>query len=308
MKPFTIVGIGEALYDLFPEREVLGGAPLNVVVHAQQIAAPLGGRAVMVSRVGADERGERLRAELAARNLDASYIQTDSERPTGTVRVTLDHSEPSYDIVRDVAWDRLEFTPELSTLATTCDAVCFGTLAQRANPARETIVRFLEAATQATRLFDVNLRHYDYIEGILYRSFELASFAKMNEAELRTIAQKLGLRNQLASEPRDIDEMADGLRKTFGLRAVILTRGAAGTTLFTEDGQMGGPAVRYRPEPNADHVGAGDACSAGLLLGMVRDWSPMDTLALANRMGGFVASVPGATPVLPPEILALARD
>ena len=62
MKPFTIVGIGEALFDLLPDREVLGGAPLNVVVHAQQLAVPLGGRAVMVSRVGADERGQRLRA------------------------------------------------------------------------------------------------------------------------------------------------------------------------------------------------------------------------------------------------------
>ncbi len=74
-----------------------------------------------------------------------------------------------------------------------------------------------------------------------------------------------------------------------------------------EDGQMDAPPMRYPAAPNADHVGAGDACSAALLVGMVRDWSPMDTLLLANRMGAYVASVSGATPALPPEILAMAR-
>jgi fructokinase len=302
MKPFTLAGIGEALFDLLPDREVLGGAPLNVVVHAQQLAVPLGGRAVMVSRVGADERGQRLRGELAARGLEAIYIQTDSDRPTGTVRVTLDQGEPSYDIVRDVAWDRLEFTPELSALATTCDAVCFGTLGQREEPARQTIDRFLQSATRAIKLFDVNLRQHYYDAAMLRRSFELATYAKMNQAELPVIAETLDLKR--TGEADNVE----ALRKEFKLGAVILTRGARGISLFADDGQMEAPPMRYPAAPNADHVGAGDACSAALLVGMVRDWSPMETLLLANRMGAYVASVPGATPALPPEILAMARE
>jgi fructokinase len=308
MKPFTIVGIGEALFDLLPAGEVLGGAPLNVVVHAQQFAAPLGGRAVMVSRVGADERGQRLRDELAARGLDATYIQTDPQRPTGTVRVTLDRGEPSYDIVRDVAWDRLEFTPELSVLAATCHAVCYGTLAQREETARQTIRRFLEAATQAIRLFDVNLRQHYYDEALLRRGFELATFAKMNEAELLTVAETLGMKTNATNKAAQIEELAHALGSTFHLGAVIVTRGARGMTLYTEDSQIDAPPMRYPPQPNADHVGAGDACSAALLVGMVRDWSPLDTLLLANRLGAYVASVPGATPTLTPEILAMADE
>jgi fructokinase len=295
MKPFTLVGIGEALFDLLPDREVLGGAPLNVVVHAQQLAVPLGGRAVMVSRVGADERGQRLRSELAARGLEATYLQTDPDRPTGTVRVTLDQGEPSYDIVRDVAWDRLEFTPELSTLATACVAVCFGTLGQREERARQTIGRFLESATRAIKLFDVNLRQHYYDAALLRRSFELASFAKMNQAELPVVAETLGFHR--TGEADNVE----ALRKEFKLGGVILTRGARGITLFADDGQMEAPVMRYPAAPNADHVGAGDACSAALLVGMVRDWSPMETLVLANRMGAYVASVPGATPALPPD-------
>ena len=40
----TIVGLGEALFDVFPDRQILGGAPLNVAVHAHQLASALGGR------------------------------------------------------------------------------------------------------------------------------------------------------------------------------------------------------------------------------------------------------------------------
>src|SRR5262245_16443978 len=113
MARFTIVGLGEALFDLLPDRQVLGGAPLNVVVHAQQLVAPLNGQAVMVSRIGSDGLGQRLLDELRARRLSTTYLQIDPDRPTGTVRVNLDQGEPRYEIVGDVAWDRLAFTPEL---------------------------------------------------------------------------------------------------------------------------------------------------------------------------------------------------
>ena len=229
---------------------------MNVVVHAQQLAVPLGGRAIMVSRIGTDERGQRLRDELAAHGLEATYLQTDPDRPTGIVCVTLDQGEPSYDIVRDVAWDRLEFTPELSALATTCDAICFGTLGQREEPARQTIGRFLESATRAIKLFDVNLRQHYYDATVLRRSFELASFAKMNQAELPIVAETLGL--QRTGET----DKVEALRKEFKLGGVILTRGARGISLFTDDGQTEAPPMRYPAMPNADHVGAGDACSA----------------------------------------------
>ena len=35
---FSIVGLGEALFDVFPDVEILGGAPLNMAVHAHQLA------------------------------------------------------------------------------------------------------------------------------------------------------------------------------------------------------------------------------------------------------------------------------
>ena len=49
--PFTIVGVGEAGFDIFPDKKVLGGTSLNVAVQAHQLLAPMGGRGVLLSPV-----------------------------------------------------------------------------------------------------------------------------------------------------------------------------------------------------------------------------------------------------------------
>ena len=36
-RSLTIVGLGEALFDTFPDKSLLGGAPLNVAVMAAQL-------------------------------------------------------------------------------------------------------------------------------------------------------------------------------------------------------------------------------------------------------------------------------
>ena len=68
-----------------------------------------------------------------------------------------------YLIHENVAWDYVPETPQLSALAPTLDAICFGTLAQRSPVTRATL-RSLVAATRADclRVFDVNLREPDW--------------------------------------------------------------------------------------------------------------------------------------------------
>lgn len=270
----AVVGLGEALFDLLPQGPVLGGAPCNVAVHARQ----LGLRAALVSRVGRDSLGSRLRNELAERGLDLGGLQVDDERPTGTVAVTLENGEPRYDITKDVAWDRLEFAPGLSA-----DAVCFGTLGQRSPLARASILRFLDSVPGAARLFDVNLRQDYFSREVVHESLRRATMIKLNEAELPVVLGLLGMPS------------LDALRSAYGLTHAVLTRGAKGTSI---NGVTGEPAS-FPAEPGADSVGAGDACSAGLLFGVIQGWTIERTLALANRMGAFVASRPGATPRLP---------
>lgn len=299
---FTIVGLGEALFDLFPDRQILGGAPLNVAVHAHQLSQALGGRGVVVSRVGQDDLGRQLLDDIKSRGMTGDYVQADPDHPTGCVYVSFDDAgSPSYEIVRNVAWDWLQFDPDLESLASACDAVCFGSLAQREAQSRNTIYRFLSAARRAVRLFDVNLRQDYFNRDVLIRSCELATAVKLNDEELPTVARLMNLRGD------DPDQRIGDLRRRFDLHLVALTRGARGTVLYTAEQKLEQEPVRYDRVDGADSVGAGDACAAGLLIGMILRWPLSRTLELANHVGAYVASQPGATPPLAEAVLTRVR-
>ena len=288
-----IIGIGEALFDVFADGARLGGAPLNVALHAHQ----LGDEGVVVSRVGQDELGERVLRELVERGMSTAHIQTDPDRPTGEVIVDVDErGEPTYDILRHVAWDTLQFDFDLEDLAQRASAVCFGALAQRDGQSRHTIYRFLDAARRAVKLFDVNLRQDYYDRRILTRSFELADAVKLNIDELRIMDGMF----MLGDAP---DEAAAAILRKFSVKWVALTRGAEGTVVYT-------PRAKHEIEPvvarpGGDRVGAGDASAAGLLHGATRRWPWERTLKLANALGAHVASQHGACPPLSEEVKAL---
>src|SRR5690349_2770946 len=154
--PLSIVGLGELLWDLFPSGRQLGGAPANFAYCSHL----LGDNGTVVSRVGADELGNDIRESLAAFGLSDDFLESDEDYPTGTVGVTLDQAgQPDFTITYPSAWDFLEWTPALEHLATSADAVAYGSLAQRSPKSRQTIRKFLDATREdAARVFDVNLR------------------------------------------------------------------------------------------------------------------------------------------------------
>lgn len=299
-----IVGLGEALFDVFPDRQVLGGAPLNVAVHAHQLAQLVGGQGIVVSRIGDDSLGQQVLADLSQRGMTTDFVQLDSAKPTGRVNVTLQDGEPDYEIETDVAWGAMELTPKLQQLASTCSAVCFGTLAQHDAATRETIRAFLNSAKNAIRMFDVNLRQHYYSRDIIETSCNAANAVKLNAEELPVVSDLLDLAPAESSQ----QELTKRLRARFDLDFVALTRGPQGTVLITADDYVEDSPVRFPSTPHADSVGAGDACSAALLLGMSLGWPLHQTVELANLAGAYVASVPGATPQLPEECLKLVRD
>ena len=288
--PPLIVGLGEALYDLLPAGSALGGAPLNAAVQSHQ----LGNNAVVTSRIGRDALGQALLDDLAKRGMNTAFIQSDPDAPTGTVDVFLRDGEPEYDIISGVAWDRLAWDESLAGLVKRCDAVCFGTLGQRLEPARSTIQQFVTTASQAVRLFDLNLRQDYFSATLLEASCRAASIVKMNEAELAAVAPLLRL-----GQAEEIQQLIEH----FDLDLFVLTRGKLGTALHSANSVVVGRPAQFAPEPDADSVGAGDACSAAILHGAVRRWPLQKMADLANRLGAFVASRKGATPELPAELL-----
>lgn len=288
----AVIGLGEALWDVFPDQRRPGGAPANVAFHAQQ----LGLRGVICSRVGVDALGDELCDYLAQRGLDVDAVQRDPQRPTGTVDVHAAGDGPAYTIHEDVAWDRLELSDVWRRELSACAAVCFGTLAQRSATSRDAIRAGLTLADGAWRIYDVNLRPPFYDADTVVESLRLCHVAKFNDQEAPELARLLGLN---ADDPT---ALAAALRRAYDVRLTAITRGGAGAWLVTPDQAVAAPSA---PVQVADTVGAGDAFTAGLACGLVQGWPLEATAALANGVAGLVASRPGAMPLLADEIPAL---
>jgi fructokinase len=298
----TIVGIGEALFDIFPDgREVLGGAPLNFAVHANRLAKQIGKQAAPVSRIGSDPRADRLKVELQAAGVSSELLQQDAEHPTGVVEIGLanEGQNPNYAIAADSAWDYLEPSDQLDQLAKGCEAVCFGTLAQRKDATREVIEGFVAKASRAIRLFDVNLRQDFYDHSMLRRGCALATAVKLNEEELAILSSMLHLRG---NRPGDF---IHALFDRFPLEHVLLTRAERGCVLYTPKTKCEVHSVSYPSYTGADAVGAGDGAAAGFVVGLLAGLNDAHLVELANHVGAFVASQPGATPDLPQQVLGL---
>ena len=296
--PFTIVGLGEAVFDVFPDKEVLGGTSLNVAVQAHQLLAPMDGRGVLLSRIGNDELGQRLQEEFCERGLPLEYVQMDEDPPTGKVLVSFENGAPRFEIVVNTAWDLLQFTDHETALARECHAVSFGSMSQRHPVAHKSTQSFLAEAQDALKIFAVNLRMDLFNAEILDEGCRVADLVKLNDEELSAVGQLLQL------PEGDARSRVEAMRAKYDLDAVIFTRGQRGTTACTADGWLEGEPASFSVAENADSVGAGDACTAALLTARLlgRDWQA--TLDLANRHGAFVASQPGATPLLPDEVWA----
>ncbi len=285
---YNVVGLGEVLWDVLPTGKHLGGAPANFAY----ITSLLGDEGIPASRVGTDDLGDEALRRVMELGLPADFIQKDANHATGTVRVEVDVAgQPCFEISENVAWDFLEWTARWQKLAAQADAVCFGSLAQRAEQSRSTIRDFVKATRpQAVRIFDVNLRQTFFNAGILSDSIKLATIVKLNHEELPRVMQWFGL------EHRDEESSA---RRLLALndqvRVVCVTRGNGGSLLATADDCN---SHRGFPVKVVDTVGAGDAFTAALVHEYLRGASLERMNDVANRVGAWVASEAGGMPAL----------
>lgn len=289
----TIVALGEILWDVFPDGAHFGGAPANFACSA----AELGGEAAdvfIVGSVGRDDLGARAIELLRGHGVDTTLVSR-AAQPTGQVLVTLDAAgSPSFEIATNTAWDNTAWTNDLGNLAARADAVCFGTLGQRSDVSRATIQRLVKSTRpDCMRILDINLRPPFWNEEIIRQSLALANILKLNDSELSTLSDVFGWSG---SE-------ADTLQQILGaypLQLVALTRGANGATLLRSDGERSDlPAPRVAV---ADTVGAGDAYTAALCIGLLNGKSLEAINHWATQVAAYVCSQPGAAPHLPDNL------
>lgn len=279
--------IGEILFDCFPDRAVLGGAPGNVGCILRQF----GWESFLISATGKDNLGEQARQELQKRNINLDYLQQ-SSAPTGRVDVILDAAgKATYKFAPDSAWDHIAFTAELSQLLPTLDAVAFGSLAQRNPDSAGTIEKILQNLPETClKVFDVNLRSPFYNPATILRTVPLADVVKFNDEEQSLLAEYYGVATESLAE-KLLSE---------GVQLVAISMGSDGATLYRQ-----GECCHLPAAPIAsfgDTVGAGDAFTATLIAGLQQNL-PLEIInRKANQVAAYVCSQRGATVTLPPEL------
>jgi len=270
---------GEVLFDHFPDGEVvLGGAPFNVAWHLNAFGA----RPVLISRVGNDALGRRIRDAMQSWRMDTAGLQLDSAHPTGTVDVSIENDEPRYDIVEHRAWDFIN----ADSLPPVTDAALLyhGSLALRSPVSRQTL-DCLHANLDAPIFVDVNLRPPWWKREEVDRRLDAARWVKLNDDELVT----------LAPAGNTLEQRATLLQQAHRLALLITTRGAEGALAHDSKGH----ALQVQPpvtDKLTDTVGAGDAFAAVIILGLLNDWDLEQTLQRAQTFASAIVGIRGATP------------
>ena len=277
------VVIGEVLFDVFPDgSRVLGGAPFNVAWHLQAF----GLRPVVITRVGDDAAGARVRDAMDRWGMATDGVQLDRHVETGEVEVTLEGGEPRFEIVPDRAWDRLDGDAALTAIEGACSVLYHGSLIARSDCSRKAL-RVIRDASGLPVFVDANLRDPWWTVAGVLELVDGARWVKLNHHEL------LRLVDESTFDPAGVEGVAADFSERMGLRQLIVTLGADGAVVRSGDGTISGkPPGRVRV---VDTVGAGDAFSAVWILGLVRRWAPEVTLPRALGFAAEICGVRGAT-------------
>lgn len=287
-KTLKIASFGEVLWDVFPDKKILGGAPLNVALRLHSFGAEM----AMISALGNDTLGKEAIELLESEGLDTSNIQRNNS-PTGTVQVTLNKGgSPSYEIQNEVAWDAILETDAATKAVRESNALFIGSLAFRESVNQNTLQEIIELSDYT--VLDLNLRTPHYDLDVVGGLMEVADFIKMNDEELELLVVTLGI------EEKTLEDELKAIAAMTNTASACVTLGAEGAMLLHEDKIYIQEGFRVKV---VDTVGAGDSFLAGLIFGLLSEEDPQDALTLACAMGALVASKSGANPeVTPAEI------
>jgi fructokinase len=285
LMPGTLL-YGLILFDIIEGKKYIGGPAINIALHM----AYHGNQPTLVSCVGNDSLGDRIKELLVNNSVSTDFIKTDDQHDTGTVPVFLDkNGNPTFDIMQPVAYDFITLTEkQLEELSTTkFDIVYFGTVVQRTHTSAETLQEILKCVSYNSCFFDINLRKGHFTKAVIDFSLRHTDILKLNEDELLEVATMFGLG---MSEEQTIIEWVFG---KYPAKIILLTRGDKGASVFTPDKRKDIDGIKVKVK---DTVGSGDAFSAGFIMEYIKSGDLMRAAEKGNELGAYVAARSGAVP------------
>ena len=292
---------GEILWDCLPSGRHAGGAPFNVTAHLAQI----GVSASLISCIGKDAFGDEILKVAQDKGVNTQFItRARIGLATGTVLVTVDaNGNATYELVQPAAWDEIRVPAKALEAVSQARALIYGSLAGRSPYNLDQLAKLLEVKGPL-KFFDVNLRPPFADPPLVMELAKRAHVLKLNDGEVGQLAHWLRTGELKPDTPRNTDAIATAcatLAEATNASHVCVTMAEEGAALWDRGNLVTAPAPKIVVK---DTVGAGDAFMAGLTVGLTRGMDTRTVLENACRLGAFVASHNGATPLLPAEITA----
>jgi len=279
---------GLILFDIIDGNKYVGGPAINIALHM----AYHGYIPTLVSCVGDDELGHKVRRLLVDNQVSTKYINNDLEHETGWVKVFLDRDgNPSFEIIQPVAYDFITLSDEqLGSLSkNTYDIFYFGSVVQRNETSQKTLKALIENVPFKEVFFDINLRPGHYSKEVIEFSLNHTDILKLNDEELIQVADLFGV------ESKNENQLIDWLFKKYPARIILLTRGAKGVSVFTHRTRKDIEGIKVKVK---DTVGSGDAFSAGFIMEYMKSGDVILAAEKGNELGAYVATKSGAVPEL----------
>lgn len=273
------------LFDHFPDgTRVLGGAPFNVAWHLRGFGA----NPLVVSAVGNDAEGREVLGRMTSWDLMTDGIQVDEAHPTGRVTASVIDGQNHFEIVQGQAWDFVRTDPALQIAMEESTGLLYhGTLALRSEESWATL-RKLTDAIDAPSFVDINLREPWWTKQTVDWCLSTAAWIKLNDAELANFTAKS------TDTFEGCRDAAFRLARQHAIEGVIVTRGAEGALLVIHENNVFSTETP-RVTDLVDTVGAGDAFSAVVCLGVLQGWDHQIMMDRAAAFAADMCRIRGAT-------------
>lgn len=276
-----ITSIGEVLFDIYMNNKTIGGAPFNFIYHVNKIT----GNTNFISSIGNDNEGKTILNFLIDEGISTEYLIIDELNPTGKVIVNLNENKiPEYNIHTNVAYDFINLDDnQQKDIISESDLIYFGSLCQRHKISRNTIQTFFN---KGVPLFcDLNIRQNYFSKAIIEESLNACSILKINEDELKLIE------NLCLYKSNGYKDNIKQIMQKYNIDFIAVTKGENGADLFSSK-----DFTTYKPNKKniIDTVGAGDAYSAILALGILNNLNIERINILANLFAEEVCMQKGA--------------
>jgi len=283
-----ITVIGEVLFDVFPENKCLGGAPFNFAFHLHGLGIEVN----FISRIGDDAAGHKVLKFARQFGFPVEGIQIDPDHETGEVRVTVDNKGmPEFHIMPDRAYDFIATNSFTDSLAIPENKLVYiGTLVQRSGVSRESIRKMLGTMSPHSMVMtDLNLRAPFYDRGVIEFNLHSCDILKVNQEELNVLQIRLSFRGN----PKNLVKF---LQETYDIGTVCITKGEKGSELYAAGRFEPFVAPVAKVNSMKDTVGAGDAFSAMLAVGLLKGWPGQVILDKASEFSARICEFSGALP------------